>query len=81
MGPPDAAHLGRAMLRCASNGGVAVEVPWTVESLVRRVDGLPVIKQVVCSGSFWQPELAWQVMTWESAQSGNRASKTEHHLQ
>ena len=44
--------LGKAVLLCASNGGVALGVPWTVESPAHHVDGLPLIKQVVCSGSF-----------------------------
>ena len=74
-------HPVRVVLLCALNGGVTDGVPWTVASLVRRVDGLPLIKQVVCSGCLGKPGLAWQVMTRESAQAGNRASKTEQYLQ
>ena len=34
-------YLGRVVPLCASNGGVAGEVPWTVASPAHHVDGLP----------------------------------------
>ena len=46
------AHLGRVVPLCALNGSVATGGPWTVVSSVHHVDWLPLIKQVVCSGSF-----------------------------
>ena len=44
--------LGRVVPLCASNGSVTMGVPWTVVSSAHHVDWLPLIKQVVCSGSF-----------------------------
>ena len=36
---------------CASSGGVVMGVPWTAANPANHVDELPLIKQVVCSGS------------------------------
>jgi len=38
-------------------------------------------KRVVCKGILAEVGMAWQVMTREPAQAGDRASRTEHYLQ
>ena len=38
-------------------------------------------KQIVCKGIIAKALVSWQLMTQESVQAGNRASKTGHNLQ
>ena len=37
-------------------------------------------KQIVCKGIIAKALVSWQLMTQESVQAGNRASKTGHNL-
>ena len=60
---------------------VCIGAAWNTSRAVPHADEAPYSSKIVCKAISLEREIPWQLMTWELAQAGDRASKTGRILQ